>query len=333
MKKNIFVLLIGILLSSNYSIAQVGIGTVTPDVNTMLDIVSAAKGILIPRMTSAKRDANMADNKESTIYPDNDPVLDPIPDISEYLAEGTLIFNTDLQKLQYWDAIYTRWTSVMDIEGFASGNDGSVLMNFPEFNESGAVKYNLDATLQYEYKWVVERVDHTLGLPQTNSSFAYQVDESVFGPLISADFDEDDFELADPPVTRWPENAENTTKSGIWDETNSTMLENPVEGQVHFWRVVIEYEVPNGNSQKGSIETSITNPNALSTFSTSSTTAIIDGQGGAVIKSTFLFLTIADSYSLPASSSGGVGYTLGFRANADVTISLRSILRVSIFKD
>ena len=300
----------------------------------MLDIVSAKKGILIPRMTSAERDENMADNKGSTIYPDNDPVLDPLPVLSEYLAEGTIIFNTDLQKLQYWDATFTRWTSVMDIEGFAAGNDGSVLMNFPGFNETGAVKYNLDATLQYEYSWPVTKIDYTGGLGSvTTLNFNYQIDESVFGPLISADFDEADFELADPPVTRWPENAENTTKSGIWDETESTMLENPVEGQVHFWRVVIEYEVPNGNSQKGSIETSITNPNVLSTFSTSSTTAIIDGQGGAVIKSTFLFLTIADSFSLPVASSGGLGYTLGFRANADVTISLRSILRVSIFKD
>lgn len=221
----------------------------------------------------------------------------------------------------------------MDIEGFAAGNDGSVLMNFPEFNDAGAVKYILDATLQYDYSWEVTKRDYTLGLGTVTTTANYQIDESVFGPLIPATFDEADFELADPPVTRWPENAEDTTKSGIWDEAESTMLENPVEGQVHFWRVVIEYEVPSGNSQKGSIETSITNPNTLSTFSTSSTTAIIDGQGGAVIKSTFLFLTIADDFSLPANQNGGLGYTLGFRANADVTISLRSILRVSIFKD
>ena len=76
-----------------------GIGTTTPDVNTMLDIVSAKKGILIPRMTSAERDANLADNKKSTIYPDNDPVLDPIPELLDYIKEGMLIYNTELKKL------------------------------------------------------------------------------------------------------------------------------------------------------------------------------------------------------------------------------------------
>ena len=39
------------------SIAQVGIGTTTPDASAVLDISSNEKGLLIPRMTTAQRDA------------------------------------------------------------------------------------------------------------------------------------------------------------------------------------------------------------------------------------------------------------------------------------
>lgn len=331
--KNVVLGIVLIVFAITSVQAQVGIGTTDPSQNTMLEIFSDSKGLLIPRLTTEQRNENLADNDPDTIYPDNLPVLDPIPNPEDYLKEGTLYYNTEFKKYQYWDANALRWVSLMDIKGFASGNDGSVLINFPEYNDAAAVKYNLNSSLQYEYEWTVTRTDYTLGIPQTQSDYTFLLSESVFGPQVIADFDEDDFDIADPPVTRWPENATNTTKSGIWDEVNHTILENPIEGQVHFWRIVIEYEVPNGNSQKGSIEASITNPNVLSTFSTSNTTSVIDGQGGAIIKSTFLFLSVSDSFSLPSSTSGGLGYNIGFRANTDVTISLRSILRVSIFTD
>jgi hypothetical protein len=42
------------LFSKQYSIAQVGIGTVNPDVTSILDIQSSNKGLLIPRMTKQK---------------------------------------------------------------------------------------------------------------------------------------------------------------------------------------------------------------------------------------------------------------------------------------
>ena len=48
--------LLGLLLSS-ISFAQVGIGTTTPDVSAALDVESASKGLLPPRMTEAERDA------------------------------------------------------------------------------------------------------------------------------------------------------------------------------------------------------------------------------------------------------------------------------------
>ena len=37
--------------------AQVGIGTTTPDASSILDITSTTSGILVPRMTTTQRDA------------------------------------------------------------------------------------------------------------------------------------------------------------------------------------------------------------------------------------------------------------------------------------
>ncbi len=44
-----------LMLTSYTTIAQVGIGTLTPDASSMLDINSTSKGLLAPRMTSAQR--------------------------------------------------------------------------------------------------------------------------------------------------------------------------------------------------------------------------------------------------------------------------------------
>jgi hypothetical protein len=54
--KQIFTLLAAVLLTATTS-AQVGIGTTTPDASSALDITSTTKGLLIPRMTNAQRQA------------------------------------------------------------------------------------------------------------------------------------------------------------------------------------------------------------------------------------------------------------------------------------
>ena len=56
MKKILFFL--GFILSMSDSFAQnIGIGTKSPDATAMLDITSSSKGMLIPRMTTAQRNA------------------------------------------------------------------------------------------------------------------------------------------------------------------------------------------------------------------------------------------------------------------------------------
>jgi len=54
--KQIFTLLAAVVLNAS-TYAQVGIGTTTPDASSALDITSTTKGLLIPRMTAAQRDA------------------------------------------------------------------------------------------------------------------------------------------------------------------------------------------------------------------------------------------------------------------------------------
>ena len=56
MKNSISFLFI-LLLISIVSNAQVGIGTTTPEISSILDIQSTTKGFLLPRLTSAERDA------------------------------------------------------------------------------------------------------------------------------------------------------------------------------------------------------------------------------------------------------------------------------------
>jgi hypothetical protein len=52
-KKNIFLVLL--ILICGISFAQVGIGTLTPDASSILDVTSTKQGMLLPRMTADER--------------------------------------------------------------------------------------------------------------------------------------------------------------------------------------------------------------------------------------------------------------------------------------
>ena len=54
--KQFFTLLAAVLFTAT-TFAQVGIGTTTPNASAALDITSTSKGLLLPRMTAAQRDA------------------------------------------------------------------------------------------------------------------------------------------------------------------------------------------------------------------------------------------------------------------------------------
>jgi hypothetical protein len=48
-----------LLLAATVTQAQVGIGTASPNTTAVLDITASAKGLIVPRMTTAQRDASI----------------------------------------------------------------------------------------------------------------------------------------------------------------------------------------------------------------------------------------------------------------------------------
>jgi hypothetical protein len=102
------ILLISTILGGcHYTFAQngsVGIGTSTPHASALVDMSSTSKGLLIPRLTTAQRDA-----------------IIPKP-------EGLIIYNTDDHCLQYWNA--TAWFSnCSPAAAVAAVNCGSASFN------------------------------------------------------------------------------------------------------------------------------------------------------------------------------------------------------------
>ncbi len=80
-------LIVAFLVLSSATFAQtgsVGIGTETPNEKTVLDIVSDSKGLLIPRLTMAQRDALQATG------------------VSNTEINGLLIYNVGSQRFNFW---------------------------------------------------------------------------------------------------------------------------------------------------------------------------------------------------------------------------------------
>lgn len=94
--RHFFTLTLLCFITIQATYAQVGIGTTTPDDSSILEISSSNQGLLLPRLTTAERDA----------------IVDP--------ANGLIIYNTDSDELQYnsntkaapiWIAFSTTGTS------------------------------------------------------------------------------------------------------------------------------------------------------------------------------------------------------------------------------
>jgi hypothetical protein len=124
-----FFLFIGfILIQFNLMVAQsVGIGTVAPDSSALLDIKSTTKGFLMPRMTTAQRDAIVAPKQGLQIYNTDDRCLDTY-DGSKWAKNCDMKDNGDAQlPANSWRPRSdfggdTRYTAV----GFSIGNKGYI---------------------------------------------------------------------------------------------------------------------------------------------------------------------------------------------------------------
>lgn len=100
------ILSIFIFTFSISSIAQVGVGTTTPDASSVLDISSTTKGLLIPRMTTAQRTT----------------ISSP--------ANGLQVYDTDLNRLFYFNgsqwSLVSKFTNGSTVTNNAIFDGGSV---------------------------------------------------------------------------------------------------------------------------------------------------------------------------------------------------------------
>ncbi|MFV8323899.1 ice-binding family protein [Flavobacterium sp. LS2R12] len=99
MKKIATLLFIAFLMMSQIVCAQVGIGTITPDASSILDLTSNSQGILIPRMTTSERDL----------------IANP--------ANGLLIYNTTTSHFNYFDLVWKEYSEYTNYYNSNSTND------------------------------------------------------------------------------------------------------------------------------------------------------------------------------------------------------------------
>ena len=124
-------LLFGMLITTNV-FAQVGIGTVTPDASSILDITSTTQGLLTPRMTTAQRAA----------------IVSP--------ADGLIVYDTELKSFYHYNSTATSWNRM--------SSDANGRLNFKRIKSTdvlatvlatekaagGGSKYLLDTNTLYE---------------------------------------------------------------------------------------------------------------------------------------------------------------------------------------
>ncbi len=84
-------LLVAIIATSGYAQSNVGIGTLSPDPSSILELESTDKGVLIPRVDSTQRNG----------------IITP--------ATGLLVYDTDYSEFWYFDG--TKWTPITSAAG------------------------------------------------------------------------------------------------------------------------------------------------------------------------------------------------------------------------
>ncbi len=128
MKKLIYTMLFTVLVcfNANAQTENVGIGTSSPDNSAVLHVsfeaISGPKGLLIPRMSTLQRNT--------------------IPDPK---ANGLLIFNTDNNQFEYYDAAGPTWLPLLSSDNIAL-NSGNIFVGNAS-NTAASVSMSGDALL------------------------------------------------------------------------------------------------------------------------------------------------------------------------------------------
>jgi hypothetical protein len=137
-KQNRNILLLSVYFLFAFSaMAQIGIGTATPDASSILDVTSTTQGMLTPRMTTAQRAA----------------IATP--------ADGLIVYDTDLKSFYYYMTATTSWARFSsDFNGrlnFKRIKSTDVLATVlaTELAAGSGVKYKLDSNTLYEINGTV----------------------------------------------------------------------------------------------------------------------------------------------------------------------------------
>lgn len=147
--------LIGIVLLciTTTTLAQVGVGTTSPDASSALDITSTTQGLLAPRMTTTERTA----------------IVSP--------AKGLLVFDADLNVFYFYDG-----TSWVPVQGAEKRNKYKLIQSdldlADELTAGGGVEYLLDSSTLYEINGTI-----SLGAP-INLNDAYINGEDTNGDVL-----------------------------------------------------------------------------------------------------------------------------------------------------
>jgi hypothetical protein len=112
--------------------AQIGIGTVTPNASSVLDITSTTKGMLAPRMTTVQRNA----------------IASP--------ADALLVYDTDVKSFYYYNSTSSSWAILsggtlprLNFKRIRAGDDLAVVLA-TELAAGAGAKYVLTANTLYE---------------------------------------------------------------------------------------------------------------------------------------------------------------------------------------
>jgi len=130
-------LLLFFFLLSFLGNAQIGIGTITPNASSVLDITSTTQGMLTPRMTTAQRIA----------------IVTP--------ADGLFVYDTDVKSFYFYSAATAAWTLMnsgtaprLNFKRIRAGDNLAVVLA-TELAAGGGSKYVLTANTLYEINGAV----------------------------------------------------------------------------------------------------------------------------------------------------------------------------------
>lgn len=131
---------------------------------------------------------------------------------------------------------------------------------------------------------------------------------------------------ASSPTTSW---SENSLVSDAKIYSGNQFIENGVMGQVHQWRIIINY-TKSSNILSQDIRFILRNP--LSGFRSEISGVIPSSKTSGIL--VYNFTTIADGASLPAPLGTGGGYVLEWVASDTITtLSIDSVTRISFQKN